>query len=240
MTRQVDDMAGAPGAVPERTLEEMRAYYRARAAEYDEWWERRGRYDEGPEANARWFREAEEVYAALQALDMRGDVLELAPGTGIWTERLARTASTVTAVDASPEMIEINQARVGGENVSYALADLFVWAPDRQYDGVLFGFWLSHVPEERLDAFFGTASRALKPGGKLFFVDSWRGTSGRRRSEANPQVIVRTLNDGREFEIVKNLHEPEALAVRCAEAGLAVAVRHTPTYFLYGVGEREA
>src|SRR6266508_6846961 len=56
--------------------------------EYDEWWQRRGRYDRGSEENARWFSERTEVLTAFDRLDLRGDVLELAPGTGIWTERL--------------------------------------------------------------------------------------------------------------------------------------------------------
>ena len=33
-------------------------YYRERAPEYDDWWFRRGRFDRGEEANARWFGEA--------------------------------------------------------------------------------------------------------------------------------------------------------------------------------------
>ena len=41
-------------------------YYRARAAEYDEWWLRRGRYDRGAALNAQWFAEAAEVQAALE------------------------------------------------------------------------------------------------------------------------------------------------------------------------------
>src|SRR5947209_1325070 len=138
-------------AVSPSVLTEMVGYYRARAAEYDEWWERAGRYDRGPEPNARWFAEREEVFAAFAALDLRGDVLELAPGTGIWTERLTRTADRIIAVDASQEMIAINRAKVGSDRVSYLTADLFAWQPDRQYDGVCFGFWISHVPADRLD-----------------------------------------------------------------------------------------
>src|SRR5919202_1075826 len=106
-------------AVPQETLAEMAAYYRARAAEYDEWFYRRGRYDRSPESNARWFVEVEEVFAALDELGIDGDVLELAPGTGIWTERLLHSARSITAVDASPEMVAINRARLGSERVSY-------------------------------------------------------------------------------------------------------------------------
>jgi hypothetical protein len=30
------------------------------------------------------------------------------------------------------------------------------WRPDRRYDVVFFGFWLSHVPLERFAAFWGS------------------------------------------------------------------------------------
>ena len=47
---------------------------------------------------------------------------------------------------------------------------------------------------------------------------------------------TRRLNDGREFQIVKNFHEPAALAARFAAVGLDVDVRETATYFIYGTG----
>ncbi len=228
--------------VPADTLQEMMAYYRARAAEYDEWFYRRGRFDRSPETNARWFREVDEVLAALDAFAISGDVLELAPGTGIWTERLLRTARSITAVDASPEMVALNSARVASDRVSYILADLFTWRPERTYDAVFFGFWLSHVPVERLDAFLGMVAAALRPEGKLFFVDGRREQTStavdHQLPEVGSQVMTRRLNDGREFQIVKIFYKPAALAARCTAAGLEVEVRETPTYFMYGMGRR--
>jgi len=228
--------------VPIGTLQEMKAYYRARAAEYDEWFYRRGRFDRSPETNARWFAEAEQLYRALDALHLTGDVLELAPGTGIWTERLVRTARSVTAVDASPEMVELNRAKVGSDRVTYVLADLFTWRPDRRYDAVCFGFWLSHVPDERLDDFLAMVASALRPGGKLFFVDGRREPTSTAADHQLPDehtpVMIRRLNDGREFQIVKIFYEPAALAARFTRAGLDVTVRETPTYFIYGTGTR--
>ncbi len=225
-------------------LAEMAEYYRVRAAEYDEWWERTGRYDHGAADNARWFAEAQTAYNALDALAVRGDVLELAPGTGIWTRRIVGDASSVTAVDASDEMIALNRATVADRRVRYITADLFAWRPDRRYDAVVFGFWISHVPSDRLDGFLQTVADALVPGGKVFFVDGRREPKTTATDHALPdigeQVMTRKLNDGRSYRIIKNFYDPAALVARCATHGLDVVVRETPTYFLYGSGTRRA
>ena len=228
--------------VSTQTLQEMMIYYQERAHEYDEWFYRQGRYDRGSEQNERWFAEAAEVVAALGTLNLSGDILELAPGTGIWTERLVRTAATVTAVDASAEMIEINRTKVANERVTYLQADLFTWQPERLYDGIFFGFWLSHVPLERLDSFLESVAAMLRPGGKIFFVDSLPVDSSSAIDHVLPepgnQVMVRKLNDGRAFQIVKNFYEPVDLTRRCRRAGLELTVSTTATYFLYGAGAR--
>jgi 2-polyprenyl-3-methyl-5-hydroxy-6-metoxy-1,4-benzoquinol methylase len=226
--------------VSESTLEEMRAYYRARAAEYDEWCYRRGRFDHGPESNAEWFSEFGDGQKALQELHVEGDVLELAPGTGIWTEQILQSATSITAVDASEEMIAINRAKIASERVQYIQADLFSWQPERTYDAVCFCFWISHVPIERLDAFLRMVAKALRPGGKVFFVDTRRELSSTAIDHTLPekqeQLMIRKLNDGRTFQIVKNFYDAAFLEERFAAAGLNVTVKATPTYFVYGYG----
>src|ERR1700733_2115679 len=91
-------------------LAEQSDYYRQRAPEYEDWWFRRGRYDGGEEANARWAAEAWALESALDRFGPRGKVLELACGTGIWTRRLAAAATHLTAVDGSAPMLEQNRA----------------------------------------------------------------------------------------------------------------------------------
>ena len=185
-------------------LAEQVSYYRARAAEYDDWWFRRGRYDYGPEWNAAWFAEVAEVEAALERFGATGQVLELACGTGLWTQHLARTAARLTAVDASPEVIELNRARVGGTPVEYVRADVFdLRLPDR-YDECFFGFWLSHVPDDRLDAFWALVRSALNPGGRVFLVDNGSPSDSTHTRRTQSGVETRRLGDGREFRIVKH------------------------------------
>ena len=225
-----------------QTLQEMRTYYQERAREYDEWFYRQGRYSQGAEMDAHWFAEADEAFVVLNTLHLTGDVLELAAGTGIWTERLIRTAFTITAVDASLETIEINRAKVDSAKVSYVQADLFSWRPERVYDAVCFGFWISHVPLERLDDFLSSVVAMLRPGGKVFFIDGRRMPGGSFAHDQPPaqnsQLTTRILNDGRTFEIVKNYYDPIDLAARCTRAGFDITVRETATYFLYGYGTR--
>ena len=222
-------------------LAEQIAYYRARASEYDEWWERRGRFDRGPAENARWFTERAEVDAAFAGVDLGEEVLELAPGTGYWTAALTARGTSVTAIDASPEMVEINRARLGldADRVEYRIEDLFAWQPDREWDACVFCFFISHVPDDRLDGFLATVRSSLRPGGSLFFLDGRKAPTGTAADQTLPdggQTMVRRLNDGREFTIVKNFWSATRLAERCAAAGLAVEVSETATFFQYAIG----
>ncbi len=213
------------------------------AHEYDEWFLRRGRYDRGPEVNARWFAEVEEVQRALDAFLPRGHVLELACGTGLWTQRLLEHARQVTAVDASPEMLALNQQRLGSRRVRYVHADVFDWRYGGQkYDVVFFGFWLSHVPPERFDAFWELVSAALNPEGRVFFVDSLHEPTSTAKNHQIPEkestVATRKLNDGRVFEIVKVFYEPNDLRERLAALGWLAQAAATEHYFLYGQAAR--
>ena len=201
-------------------VEEQKAYYRARAGEYDEWWFRHGRYALAPEAKRDWMADVAETEAALRDFAPRGDVLELACGTGLWTHHLARHGGRVTAVDAAAEMIDRNRARVGG-GVTYVRADIFEWTPPaHRFDVCFFGYWLSHVPDARLAAFWATVAAALRPGGRVFLVDSHSEPLPGHRQE-------RVLNDGRRFTVVKRLWRPAELAAHAAAHGFALDVHVT-------------
>jgi SAM-dependent methyltransferase len=230
--------------VDDRLLEGQLAYYRARAAEYDEWFLRKGRYDRGPEWNRRWFSELEHVRLELERFGPTGKVLELACGTGLWTVELARHAAGITAVDAAPEVLEINRARLvetGTEiPIRYVRADLFDWSPDDAYDVVFLGFWLSHVPPGRFAALWDLVRSALRPGGRAFFVDSLgqEAPAEKRRLGWKPgdHTMLRRLNDGREFRIVKIFYDPVELQARLADLGWRFSVRTTKDHLLYGFG----
>ncbi len=222
----------------EALLAEQIAYYRARAAEYDEWWHRTGRFDRGAEDNAAWFADVRSLEAWLQARGPLGRTLELACGTGLWTERLLRQCTTLDAVDASEEVLAINRARCGAAP-RHTKADLFAFTPEpATYDTVFFGFWLSHVPEDRFDEFWAMVRSALAPGGRALFVDSRFDATSTARDHTlrspDDDVVTRRLNDGREFRVVKIFHEPARLATKLEAQGWRAEVGGTARYFLFG------
>jgi len=219
-------------------LRQQVAYYRARAAEYDEWFLRQGRYDRGPAHRAQWSAEVAAIETVLRATVQRGHVLEVACGTGLWTRHLAEHNSRVVAVDASPETIAINKERVGSTHVEYVVADVFSWTPPPStFDSVFFSFWLSHVPNQRFDGFWDMVRKTLKPQGRAFFVDSLMEQASTARDHDpidESGVVRRRLNDGREFEIVKVFYDPAALQERLLGRGWQGWVRSSGKFFLYG------
>ena len=218
-------------------LAEQIAYYRARAEEYDEWWFRRGRYDRGEEQRRTWFAEVAQVEAALRDARPAGHILELACGTGLWTRHLVNGATSVTAVDASPEVVRINAERVRSPRVEYVETDLFHWRPARLYDFVFFGFWLSHVPENRFVEFWQVVRSALNTNGQVFFLDNLFGqeqTATNHKEIERHGVVERKLNDGRTFNIVKIFYDPAVLEQRLRGLGWRGYVRTSGRFFLYG------
>jgi SAM-dependent methyltransferase len=227
-------------------LSEQAAYYRARAPEYDDWWQRSGRYDRGPEATDRWRAEVAYVDEALTRAALTGDVLELACGTGWWTERLARSARHLTCIDASPETLEVNRKRLGDVGLPlprYELADLFEWAPTGRFDAVFFSFWLSHVPNDRFASFWSKVAAALRPGGRAFFIDSLPDPTSTAHDHRMPDpegIQERRLNDGRTFRIVKLFRRPDELTHALRALGWQATIAQTPSYFVFGQAEPTA
>jgi demethylmenaquinone methyltransferase/2-methoxy-6-polyprenyl-1,4-benzoquinol methylase len=222
----------------DRLLEEQQRYYRARAPEYDDWWFRRGGYRLDPETAARWFSDVHELEASLEVFAPRGDVLELAAGTGLWTSHLLRHADRVTAVDAVAAMLDRNRVRTN-RRAEYIVADVFTWQPPRAFDVCFFGFWHSHVPSNLFGAFWELVSRALKPDGRVFFVDNAQLGDSSHLVSANGEVARRRVSDGREFDIVKRFWAPSELERELALIGWTVAVRTTANgHFIAASGTR--
>jgi demethylmenaquinone methyltransferase/2-methoxy-6-polyprenyl-1,4-benzoquinol methylase len=205
-------------------ISEQIAYYRERAAEYEDFWWRRGTYALAGDRERQWFHDVGQAEQALLDFAPTGAVLEIACGTGVFTRLLVESAGRVTAVDSSPEVIALNRERLAGAAVDYVVADVFDWSiPRGAYDSVVFTYWLSHVPDERLDAFWSEVGQALAPGGRVFLVDS----APDRDSPRGSHPERRTLTGGRSFTVHKRYWEPDELNEDAARRGWHARVRLT-------------
>lgn len=179
-----------------------------------------------------------EVAAALDAFVPAGHVLELACGPGMWTELLLRHATSLTAVDAAPEMLARAKDRVGEQRVRFVQADLFSWKPDRRYDVVFFGFWLSHVPRDRFEEFWSLVDDSLGPAGRVFFVDDADRTAQELIEGESSTTIQRRLDDGTAHRLVKVPYRPTELTEQLDSLGWHVTIRETSGRFYWGEGSR--
>jgi len=218
-------MGSAGGEELDGLLDEQAAYYRAIAPEYLDHLDIPG---------------GDEVREALDAFRPAGSVLELACGPGVWTGQLLRHASHVTAVDASAEMLAIAAARTGGERVRFVQADLFAWRPDRRYDVVFIGFWLSHVPPERFGSFWSLVADCLKPDGRVFFADDSHRTPRELVEGPASATIRRQLRDGASYRLVKVPYRPADLERQLRRLGWHIKVTPTSGPFYWGAGSRGA
>ena len=215
----------------------MLAYYEARAPEYDDWYLRRGRYARGPIHDAAWDAELDAAGRWLDALPIRGEIVELAAGTGWWSPLLA-SKGELSLYDAVPATLDRARGRLVAHQLRAHLHVRDAWAePDRAVDAVFTGFWLSHVPRGRLDDFLAIVRRWLNPGGRFAFIDSLLDPQSSAADHPAPaeDSSVRRLDDGREFTIVKVYYEPADLEAALVRAGFVEAqVLTTGRFFLTG------
>lgn len=216
----------------ETLLDVQRSYYDERAPDYMD-------LSKPPDRKGRGVLPDALGSALIDEFAPTGEVLELACGSGICTREIVRHANSVTALDGSPRMLERNRRTVDDPKVTFVLADVFTWEPDRTYDAVVFSFWLSHVPpNDRFDDFWRRVGACLKPGGRVCFIDEDdRGVllDDVRDAEGVP-IARRTLADGREFDIVKVFWPPLELEQRLDALGWAISVRRVGEAFLFGTG----
>jgi SAM-dependent methyltransferase len=217
---------------------EMLAYYAARAPEYDDWYLRRGRYSHGAIQDQAWQMELDAATTWLDGLPISGRIVELAAGTGWWSPLLAQKGELWLS-DALEAPLDRARERLVAHGLRAHLHVRDAWAePDQTADALFTGFWLSHVPRERLDPFLRLARSWLRPGGLYAFIDSQddpiSGATDRPEPPKDDQALRRTA-DGRTFRIPKVFYAPRELEEALRAAGFADAsVTASGRFFLLG------
>jgi ubiquinone/menaquinone biosynthesis C-methylase UbiE len=201
----------------QRLIDEMNRYYDARAPWHDDYM--------GYRSHAAMEELLAPIIAACDDLIRGKNVLEIACGTGNWTQVLAKRAHAVVAVDISPASLAIARTKLlAYSNVSLIPADAYdlgdVGGP---FDVLLAADWWSHIPKGAIPSFLKTIQGQLLPDSKgvlidmafqeHFAVDPWY------YDDDNNRVSLRRLPDGSEYHVVKNF--PDESELKTALAGYA-------------------
>lgn len=226
----------------ETRMAEQIAYYRERAPQYDAWADRSGGFDRGDQ-NEGWHKEKGLLSDALRAFAPTGNVLEIAGGTGQWTEQLLEYTPHLTVLDAAHEALHENRKRTDGHvtEVDYHHADIFSWEPPEQYDVVFFSYWLSHVPPENFEEFWDRVAACLKPGGRVFLIDNLPTDEAEAFDPEIPHddvTVLRPAPDGSLYRVWKVLWRPDELRKVLLDLGWDIEATATGDYFLWAAGTR--
>jgi demethylmenaquinone methyltransferase/2-methoxy-6-polyprenyl-1,4-benzoquinol methylase len=207
-------------------LHEQIEYYRARADEYDQ----------SIASGTEIFDLGKSILVKLGSFDR---ILELACGTGVWTETLLKMGKHVTALDAAPEMLDVAKKKLGETNINYQQVDLFQWKPDGEYDLVFFANWLSHVPPDALDEFLTRAVAAVRFGGSIAIVDQHAPSDADKAIAKDVIYAKRPLQDGRQFTIIKAFYDLHELTLKLSGLGFDVAVDKFAEPFFLLTGKKK-
>ena len=186
------------------TTPHLEHYYSKRAKEYEQVYAKPERQQE-----LEWLR------GRIPALFGDRTVLEVACGTGYWTQFIARTAKHVHACDINDSVLEIaREKKIPAGRASFFKADaIALEGVPPGCDAAFAGFWWSHVKKSELALFVKNLSLRLEPGAVVAILDNsfaaGSSTPITRTDAEGNTYQMRKLANGESFEVLKNF--PSAL-----------------------------
>ena len=174
----------------------MKAYYHARAREYDDFWLGRGLYAERERPG--WDDEVAELAVLIRGLPPVR-TLDVACGTGFMTRHLP---GEVTGLDQSDAMVELARERV--PHATFVVGDaLQLPFADGSFDRVFTSYFYCHLEEPERARFLAEARRVAP---ELVIVGSRH-----REGEQPERWEERVLQDGSRWQVYKRVFDPDAL-----------------------------
>lgn len=212
----------------------MKQYYAMRAPLYDQIYQKSERQHD-LQSSRDW----------LQRTLQGKQVLELACGTGFWTEALASGATPVASIlatDINPEMLEIARSRLAAnERVTFAFADAFALADTpaihtKTWNACFAGFWWSHVKREEQAGLLTQLRALLGAGSSLVLIDNLyvegESTPVARTDAHNNTYQIRTQADGQRVEIVKNFPTDSYLRKKLASFARDIRIERNHYFWM--------
>jgi SAM-dependent methyltransferase len=204
----------------------MQSYYAMRAPEHD------CVYDK-PERQA----DLQRLRQWLPAVFSGRRLLEVACGTGYWTQFIAPAASGIVGVDASAETLEIARSRPQNAKVTFLVGDAYRLPRDQgTFSAAFAGFWFSHVPKSRLREFLSGLGNLLEPCATVLFLDNrfvpGSSTPISEQDGDGNTYQTRSLADGSTHRVLKNFPSEAELGDLVAGLGENVVFNELEYYWL--------
>jgi SAM-dependent methyltransferase len=202
-------------------------YYRARANEYD------AVYDK-PDRQA----DLSELRAGLPELMTGRHVLEVAAGTGYWTDVYADLAASVAATDVNVATLDVaRRRRDWPDTVRFIEVDAFdLHQVEGQFDAAMVGYFWSHVRLEHLGGFLAGLADRLEPGATAVFIDNRYVEASNspvtRTDEAGNTYQQRQLADGTSWEVLKNFPTIDEIRSALTPFTTAVTIDEVQHYWM--------
>jgi len=131
---------------------------------------------ETPAGKIRWARR---VGMLTNSLKSGMKVLEIGCGTGFFTQEIVKKPVQVTAIDISPDLIEIARQNIIYQNVEFTIENAYdMTFDDQTFDAVIGSSVLHHLD---IDQALKEIYRVLKPGGYIAFTEP---------NMMNPQIAL--------------------------------------------------
>ena len=146
------------------------------------------------------------------------NIIEIACGTGNWTQVLARRAKHVLAIDSSPKSLEIAKDKLQSFNkIMLEVADVYKLEEIKvNFDIAFTSDFFSHIPRKMVNCFLDSMKIVLKPGGQIMILemsnkDEFFEIFDCYVDDNGDLINTRQLPDGSIAEVVKNFYSENEL-----------------------------
>ena len=193
----------------ERIIDEMNEYYSRRASMHD-WYM-------GYSSNEELENLLKPIIDEIEIYIKGRDVLEIACGTGNWTQVLSKRAKSVLATDINETVLDIaGNKEYPNDNVTFKCVDAYTLdSIDDKFNAAFAIDWFSHMPKSKINTFLQTLHSKLVSGASVVFIDMMNTPFFDQlllyRDNEGNCVSRRILPDDLEFRVIKNFPAKEEL-----------------------------
>jgi SAM-dependent methyltransferase len=210
-----------------KSSEDLELYYKQRAKEYEDIYKRPERQDD-----------LRSLKTIISSILQDRNVLEIACGTGYWTQFIAESATSILATDLNRDILNLARSKSYHTcPIKFLKSDAYLLENVREkFSAGFCGFWWSHVPMSRRAEFLKVFHSRLGHDALVVMIDNnyvdGSSTPISRKDREGNTCQIRKLKTGQEYEILKNFPEENKLRRLFEEFGENIRFTNLTYYWL--------